>query len=51
LLHPDRIVVGVEDAESERQLREIYQPIMDGKIRMPDSRFRVAHRSRPPASS
>ena len=35
LLHPDRIVVGVEDAESERQLREIYQPIMDGKFACP----------------
>ena len=35
LLHPDRIVVGVEDAESERMLREIYQPIMDGKISCP----------------
>ena len=35
LLHPDRIVVGVEDAESERQLREIYQPIMDGKFKCP----------------
>jgi UDPglucose 6-dehydrogenase len=35
LLHPDRIVVGVEDAESERQLREIYQPIMDGKFDCP----------------
>jgi UDPglucose 6-dehydrogenase len=35
LLHPDRIVVGVEDAESERQLREVYQPIMDGKFACP----------------
>jgi UDPglucose 6-dehydrogenase len=35
LLHPDRIVVGVEDAESERQLREIYQPIMDGRFSCP----------------
>jgi UDPglucose 6-dehydrogenase len=35
LLHPDRIVVGVDDAESERQLREIYQPIMDGKFNCP----------------
>lgn len=35
LLHPDRIVVGVEDAESERQLREIYQPIIDGKFACP----------------
>ena len=35
LLHPDRIVVGVDDEESERQLREIYQPIMDGKFNCP----------------
>jgi UDPglucose 6-dehydrogenase len=28
-LHPDRIVIGVEDATSEAQLREIYQPILD----------------------
>ena len=34
-LHPDRIVVGVEDAEAERQLREIYQPVLDGKFRCP----------------
>ena len=24
--HPDRIVVGVEEKESEKQLREIYRP-------------------------
>lgn len=35
LLHPDRIVVGVEDQEAERQLREIYQPIVDGKFKCP----------------
>jgi UDPglucose 6-dehydrogenase len=34
-LHPDRIVVGVEDGETERQLREIYQPILDGKFKCP----------------
>jgi UDPglucose 6-dehydrogenase len=27
-LHPDRIVVGVEDEATERQLRELYQPIL-----------------------
>ncbi|HVB99871.1 MAG TPA: UDP-glucose/GDP-mannose dehydrogenase family protein [Candidatus Dormibacteraeota bacterium] len=34
-LHPDRIVVGVEDDQTERQLREIYQPVLDGKFRCP----------------
>lgn len=34
-LHPDRIVVGVEDDETERQLREIYQPVLDGKFQCP----------------
>ncbi len=34
-LHPDRIVIGVEDAESERLLREIYQPILDGSFSCP----------------
>ncbi len=34
-LHPDRIVIGVEDAESERLLREIYQPILDGGFACP----------------
>jgi UDPglucose 6-dehydrogenase len=33
--HPDRIVVGVEDKESERQLREIYGPILEGRFRCP----------------
>ena len=28
-LHPDRIVIGVEDVASERALREVYQPITD----------------------
>ena len=33
--HPDRIVVGVEEKESERQLREIYGPILEGRFRCP----------------
>lgn len=31
-LHPDRIVVGVEDGDTERQLREIYRPILERKF-------------------
>ena len=34
-LHPDRIVVGVDNTETERHLREIYQPILDGKFNCP----------------
>jgi UDPglucose 6-dehydrogenase len=34
-LHPDRIVVGVEDERTEQMLREIYQPVLDGKFRCP----------------
>jgi len=33
--HPDRIVVGVEDADSAARLREIYQPILDRKFHCP----------------
>jgi UDPglucose 6-dehydrogenase len=34
-LHPDRIVVGVEDEFAERQLKEIYQPVLDRKFNCP----------------
>jgi UDPglucose 6-dehydrogenase len=34
-LHPDRIVLGVEDAASEKRLREIYRPILEGRFRCP----------------
>lgn len=34
-LHPDRIVVGVEDETAERQLKEIYQPVLDRKFNCP----------------
>jgi UDPglucose 6-dehydrogenase len=33
--HPDRIVIGVEDEESERQLREIYRPILERRFHCP----------------
>jgi UDPglucose 6-dehydrogenase len=33
--HPDRIVIGVEDKESEQQLRELYAPILEGRFRCP----------------
>jgi UDPglucose 6-dehydrogenase len=34
-LHPDRIVVGVEDEESEKQLHEIYRPVLEQKFNCP----------------
>src|SRR5262245_24627131 len=34
-MHPDRIVVGVEEQSSERQLRQIYRPILEGSLRCP----------------
>lgn len=34
-LHPDRIVVGVEDSVTERRLHEIYKPILEQKFRCP----------------
>jgi UDPglucose 6-dehydrogenase len=34
-LHPDRIVVGVEDEAAERQLHEIYRPILERGFHCP----------------
>lgn len=34
-LHPDRILLGVQDAESEKTLREIYAPILQRTFRCP----------------
>jgi len=34
-LHPDRIVIGVEDEASEKQLREIYRPILERQFHCP----------------
>jgi UDPglucose 6-dehydrogenase len=33
--HPDRIVIGVEEKESEQELRELYRPILEGTFRCP----------------
>jgi UDPglucose 6-dehydrogenase len=34
-LHPDRVVVGVEDEETEKQLKEIYRPILSQQFNCP----------------
>jgi len=34
-LHPDRIVVGVEEESAAAQMREIYRPILERKFRCP----------------
>ena len=34
-LHPDRVVVGVEDETAERQMKDIYQPVLDRKFNCP----------------
>jgi UDPglucose 6-dehydrogenase len=34
-LHPDRIVVGVEDETAEQQLREIYKPVLERNFDCP----------------
>ena len=34
-LHPDRIVIGVEDEATEKQLREIYEPIVERSFACP----------------
>jgi UDPglucose 6-dehydrogenase len=34
-LHPDRIVVGVDDEVAERQLHEIYRPVLERKFNCP----------------
>jgi len=33
--HPDRIVIGVEEKESEQELRELYRPILERRFRCP----------------
>lgn len=34
-LHPDRVVVGVEDETAERQLHAIYRPVLERKFNCP----------------
>ena len=33
--HPDRVVIGVEEKETEQELRELYRPILEGRFRCP----------------
>ena len=34
-LHPDRIVVGVEDEQTEKQMHEIYRPVLERSFKCP----------------
>ncbi len=34
-MHPNRIVIGVEDEAAERQLREIYRPLLERQFQCP----------------
>ena len=34
-LHPDRVVVGVEDEVAEKQMKEIYRPVLERKFDCP----------------
>ncbi|MGH9731996.1 MAG: UDP-glucose dehydrogenase family protein, partial [Candidatus Acidiferrales bacterium] len=34
-LHPDRIVIGVDDEIAEKQLQEIYRPVLEQKFKCP----------------
>jgi UDPglucose 6-dehydrogenase len=34
-LHPDRVVVGVEDEKAEKQLKDIYRPVLEKKFDCP----------------
>jgi UDPglucose 6-dehydrogenase len=34
-LHPDRVVVGVEDETAEKQMKEIYRPVLERKFKCP----------------
>ncbi len=34
-LHPDRIVVGVEDESAEKQLKEVYRPVLEQSFKCP----------------
>lgn len=34
-LHPERIVIGVDDPQTEQQLKEIYRPVLERKFKCP----------------
>ncbi len=46
-LHPDRIVVGVEDEPTEQQLREIYRPVLEQTFSCPVHDSSCPSRSNP----
>ncbi len=46
-LHPDRIVVGVDDEETERQLREIYRPVLEQTFQCPIHAAACSNRIKP----
>jgi UDPglucose 6-dehydrogenase len=45
--HPDRIVVGVEEKESEQQVRKIYEPILEGRFACPVHKGKCPPAARP----
>ena len=47
-LHPDRIVVGIEDKESEQQFREIYKPILEKSFTCPLHKGKCPETRTPP---
>jgi UDPglucose 6-dehydrogenase len=46
-LHPDRIVVGVEDEATERQLREVYHPVLEQTFNCPVHASSCPNRAKP----
>lgn len=48
-LHPDRIVVGAEDEETERQLKDIYRPVLERTFRCPFHAPSSCPAAQPPA--
>jgi len=50
-LHPDRVVLGVEDEKSEKEPREIYHPILEATAEKTNFRCPVHLSGCPPAKS
>lgn len=48
-LHPDRVVVGVEDETAEQQMKEIYLPVLERKFTCPVHAVSACPNSVPPA--
>ncbi|MGH9691408.1 MAG: UDP-glucose dehydrogenase family protein [Candidatus Acidiferrales bacterium] len=46
-LHPDRIVVGVEDEPTERQMKEIYHPVLEQTFNCPVHDSSCPNRAKP----